>query len=579
MGSPMDSPLEERSVEQTLDAVELLWLESLEGSCEIFLAAAHYADLCGGEGLPAAGHGRVLPGMERSVRLGGVGTPRVAEFAAAAFGARLRMGAVGGRAMIADALDVRHRLPRMYARVVAREARVPWVRHVARRTRELSVEAARRVDAEMAESVDGRVPWSRFCAALEGRIVAADPEAAARREEDARREAFARSTRSSAHGMKGFYLRGPAAVVIRFEATVAFLAEALRALGDTDEEDQRRVKACLVLANPMQAVELLAAFAAHRSRTGTDEDDPLPEDQLPPEDETDEADDDAAVPDHTAPGADDDADDADDAAGGADDEADDADDGAAGDGAGAPVVPRVFRPVELPGWLARATDPGTSLGAVLLDWPGLLPRVNLFLHLAEETVDAARAGTPDGVVRWEGEGPVTLRYVREQLAPYHAFTITPVLDLAGQEPVDGYEIPARHRRAVRLRTPADCFPFAANLDPVDIDHTRAYQHACDAPGQQEARRGQSRMGNYGPLGRFHHRIKTHGRWQVAQPFDGIYVWRDPHGHFYLVDHTGTRKVTAPADREPRKRPRRPVVIELYRADVTLDLDGFSPHAA
>ncbi len=298
MGCPTDSPLEERSVEQTLDAVELLWLESLEGNCEIFLAAAHYADLCSGEGLPAVGHGRVLPGMERSVRLGGAGTPRVAEFAAAAFGARLRMGAVGGRAMIADALDARHRLPRMYSRVVAREARVPWVRHVARRTRELSLEAAGRVDAEMAELVDGRVPWSRFCAALEGRVVAADPEAAARREEDARREAFARSTRSSAHGMKGFYLRGPAALVIRFEATVAFLAEALKALGDTDDEDQRRVKACLVLANPMQAVELLAAFAAHRSGTGV-VDDPLPEDQLPLEDEADEADA-GAVPDHEA---------------------------------------------------------------------------------------------------------------------------------------------------------------------------------------------------------------------------------------------------------------------------------------
>ena len=39
---------------------------------------------------------------------------------------------------------------------------------------------------------------------------------------------------------------------------------------------------------------------------------------------------------------------------------------------------------------------------------------------------------------------------------------------------------------------------------------------------------------------FHHRIKTHGRWQVKQPFPGIYLWRDPHGRTYLVDHTGTR---------------------------------------
>ena len=55
------------------------------------------------------------------------------------------------------------------------EARVPWVRYVARRSRELSVQAAGMIDAEMAELVDGRVPWSRFCAKLEGLVVAAGP--------------------------------------------------------------------------------------------------------------------------------------------------------------------------------------------------------------------------------------------------------------------------------------------------------------------------------------------------------------------------------------------------------------------
>jgi hypothetical protein len=41
---------------------------------------------------------------------------------------------------------------------------------------------------------------------------------------------------------------------------------------------------------------------------------------------------------------------------------------------------------------------------------------------------------------------------------------------------------------------------------------------------------------------FHHRIKTHSAWQVKQPFPGIYLWRDPHGRTYLVDHTGTRPI-------------------------------------
>ena len=55
----------------------------------------------------------------------------------------------------------------------------------------------------------------------------------------------------------------------------------------------------------------------------------------------------------------------------------------------------------------------------------------------------------------------------------------------------------------------------------------------------------SRLDNYGPLGRFHHRVKTHGRWVLRQPFAGIYLWRDPHGQVFLVDHSGTHKVTAP----------------------------------
>jgi hypothetical protein len=47
----------------------------------------------------------------------------------------------------------------------------------------------------------------------------------------------------------------------------------------------------------------------------------------------------------------------------------------------------------------------------------------------------------------------------------------------------------------------------------------------------------------------HHRIKTHGGWQVQQPFPGIYLWRDPHGGHYLVDHTGTRRLQPPMTAE------------------------------
>ena len=88
-------------------------------------------------------------------------------------------------------------------------------------------------------------------------------------------------------------------------------------------------------------------------------------------------------------------------------------------------------------------------------------------------------------------------------------------------------------------TPADVFPYAnCTSDTMQLDHTVSY---ADSGGEV----GQSRIGNYGPLTQWHHRIKTHGGWQVQQPFAGIYVWQDPLGQTYLVDHTGTRIIERP----------------------------------
>ena len=170
--------------------------------------------------------------------------------------------------------------------------------------------------------------------------------------------------------------------------------------------------------------------------------------------------------------------------------------------------------------------------------------------------------TVRGSLRVEGHGPVTEQWVREVLGPRARFTIRPVLDLAGQAPVDAYEIPDRHRQAVHLMTPADTFPYASCTSRrMQVDHTVAYDQG-----------GVSGVGNYGPMTVPHHRVKTHGRWQVQQPFPGIYLWRDPHGGFYVVDHTGTRRVPhePPEPREPA--PRRPVVVELWHAPFQITYD-------
>lgn len=389
-----------------------------------------------------------LPGRERARRFGGVGTPDVAEFAAASLGARLAISSGSAHSLMADALDLMIRLPQLWRRVEALEVKVSYARFVARRTRHLSVERAAYVDERVAEAADGRIPWTRFEDLVTGLIVASDPEAAARREQDNAARQVANATRSTQDGMRGFFIRAPIAIIAMLDARVQWFAEVLASLGDTDELDARRVKAIAILANPHEAVALMEAFVQWRDR---------------PE--------------------------------------------------------------------GAADDTAKEAGAKpTLDWAKVLPTVTLFVHLY--------AGSDtDRAARVEGHGPVTEAWIREHLGPHAKFTIRPVLDLAGQAPVDAYEIPDRHRQAVHLMTPADTFPWGASTSrSQQIDHTVAFVHRGPP--------GQSRVGNYGPMTAFHHRIKTHARWQVRQPFPGVFVWRDPHGATYVVDHSGTRRVPA-----------------------------------
>jgi len=100
-----------------LDAVETWHAERTECDIAIFVAAAHFADLHRPDSRRADANragGRVLAGMERGVSLGGPGTPLVLEFAPAELAARIGKSPYAGRVLVADALDTRHRLPRLW---------------------------------------------------------------------------------------------------------------------------------------------------------------------------------------------------------------------------------------------------------------------------------------------------------------------------------------------------------------------------------------------------------------------------------------------------------------------------------
>jgi hypothetical protein len=432
------------------------------------------------------------------------------------------------RRLIGDALETRHRLPRIWGRVVADELPTWVARRVAQATRGLGRAQVGVVDDRLVEYADGRLPWARFEALLEAAVVAADPEAAAAKERAAAEEEFAKVGQSNQHGQKTLYVRTGAAEMTRIDATIAYLADALKALGDPDPEDRRRSKAVLILANPAQAVRLLQAAQSARGGCSTDggregigghsgeasseqEDAPLP---LPILDDLEAGP--ADVADGNGSGESERSE-------GSEEQADGAADGAV------EAFTKPFHP--------RGVPPcGCRGGSWLPDTADLLPRITLYLHLHADTVTAG-----NGVARWEGEGPVTASYIRDFLGPYARFTVKPVIDPVGLAPVDAYEVPDRHREALHLRTPADVFPYAPNTGRrKQVDHTEPYR-----PPPRGGPPGQTGLHNLGPLSTFHHRVKTHAGWQLRQPFPGIYLWRTPHGAVYLVDHTGTRQIRRP----------------------------------
>jgi hypothetical protein len=161
----------------------------------------------------------------------------------------------------------------------------------------------------------------------------------------------------------------------------------------------------------------------------------------------------------------------------------------------------------------------------------------LHIHLSEEALTSHQCSSRfgGGVARMESVGPITLGQVQRFLADTKCeVRVQPVIDPQDTPPVDGYEIPRRIREAMFLRMPASCFPYAAHTGRLELDHTISYK-----PPAWGGPSGQTSVDKLGPLIRFEHRVKTHGRWRVRQPEPGVWIWRSPHGAHYLVSIAGT----------------------------------------
>ena len=176
----------------------------------------------------------------------------------------LGMSERAARSYLGEALELRDRLPRLYAKTL--EGVLPtWrAREIAARTRTLSPEVAAYVDAHLAGFAD-KISTARVIRCVEAAVLHGDPDTA-----QARAEAAAEHRRVEIHdhldGLDGLstltaVLRTPDAIALEHRITV--IATWMAELGDTDTEHVRRAQALALLADPQAAVAFEDACYAH----------------------------------------------------------------------------------------------------------------------------------------------------------------------------------------------------------------------------------------------------------------------------------------------------------------------------
>jgi hypothetical protein len=196
------------------------------------------------------------------------------EFAPAELALVLEVHPLAGRALIADSLDLRHRLPCLFS-LTTDELRVPdWVaRKIARMTRHLDPATAAVIDARIAGDTDdaATLPPSRLFALVEGLVTAADNATRDDERDKARARRFVTiSDHQAEPGTTGIYGCIDDAGGLALEATITRLAQCLADAGDDDPVDVRRAKALVLLATPTLALQHLLGLVPTSSTADDD---------------------------------------------------------------------------------------------------------------------------------------------------------------------------------------------------------------------------------------------------------------------------------------------------------------------
>lgn len=203
--------------------------------------------------------GPVLPTvLETPETLGGAGTPAVAAFTAEPLAVACGIAPSSATALLADALDLHHRLPVLWEQTQAGLVPVWKARRVATRTRQLSLDGVLWVDRQTAGRVGalGLAALDRVIAEAAARAQGEDlPE----KEKDSRSGWDVRLKHCDPQeGGATSELRavGDALDLTRFHDIVCAEAETLGALGDDDTFEVRKAKALGVIADAQARLDL-----------------------------------------------------------------------------------------------------------------------------------------------------------------------------------------------------------------------------------------------------------------------------------------------------------------------------------
>jgi hypothetical protein len=465
-------------------------LEERAAADQLVLAAA-WADLHPPESIHDAA-AFTVPGCEHEEPIAGEGAPLVAEFCVAELGGVLGITSTAAKKLIGHALELRHRLPRLWAQVHAGAVPAWRARAVAEVTIHtspaLTVEAAGFVDAQVA-AVAGRVgsaQLDRLVAETIKRydLAVADPTADPEDGYLAVDPRHVTVNKDDVHYAGTLRIEAEVDIADAFDLdrAVAHHAEVQKALGSTLPLDARRAKALGELARTQTALDL--AF-----QDGAFQGDGFEARGVHPEEPRDEA--------------------------------------------------------------SRRARTSTTESD---DLPAAR-EVVIHAHFDATTVGEQTVFGPTGRME-NGQRLALLEQIQSWCADSRTkVTIKPVIDLNAQLTAQGYEIPARIREQVQLRDRTCVFPGCTRpARGCDVDHVVEYDHDAEAEGRPQP--GPTQTDNLACLCRFHHRLKTHSPWHYETTAPGVFEWTSPHGHRYRRDRTGTTALdppTPPGNPRPRRR--------------------------